>query len=215
MWRANAGFVASIGVVCEGDGDDPALRVLLPRVASTQSPQLTQGRVVRASGRGNLTKPGGVEKFFRYVSSGHDAVLFVLDADEDCPVDLTQELAHRIRFLRPPVPVALVAANSAFESWFLADLESIAGRPVKSRILIPQTEASSVDPDNVRNPKAKLVALTAEGTTYKESTDQPALASMIDTTVVAARSRSFRRFVSAVRDLEAAVSAQRATVTPS
>ena len=199
-------------MICEGDGDRSALRALLPRIPEAGAPLLSAGRVVGSGGRGNLTRDGGIERFFGYVRD-QDAVLIVLDADEDCPVDLALGLAQRIRALRPSVPAAIVAANAAFEAWFLADLESIAGKRVKSRVLIPKAEPSS-DPDGIRNPKQRLIALTARGTTYKETTDQPALASMIDLDVVSGRSRSFRRLVGALQDLATAVEAGSSSVTP-
>ncbi len=203
-----------LGVVCEGDGDGPALRALLPGIPTGRGQPFVPVRVVPARGRGNLIAGGGVERFFRYVASGCDAVLIVLDSDEDCPVDLARELAQRVRALQASVPVAIVAANAAFEAWFLADLESIAGKRVKSRVLIPSPGDTSNDPDSIRNPKMELTALTAQGTTYKETTDQPSLASMIDPEVVSRRSRSFRRLLGALRDLEAAVAAGDPRVTP-
>ena len=166
-----------------------------------------------SGGRGNLTRDGGIERFFGYVRD-HDAVLIVLDADEDCPVDIARDLARRLRALRPSVPVAIVAANAAFEAWFLADLESIVGERVKGRVLIPQAGDPFEDPDAVNNPKARLNALSANAESYKETTDQPALASMIDPEVVRRRSRSFRRLLGALHDLEAAARAGSPSVTP-
>ena len=148
-----------------------------------------------SGGRGNLTRDGGIERFFGYVRD-QDAVLIVLDADEDCPVDLALGLAQRIRALRPSVPAAIVAANAAFEAWFLADLESIAGKRVKSRVLIPEAERSS-ESRTASATQGELERADRKGTTYKETTDQPALASMIDLDVVSRRSRSFRRLVGA------------------
>ena len=81
-------------------------------------------------------------------------------------------------------------------------------------MLIPQAGDPFEDPDAVNNPKARLNALTAKGTTYKETTDQPALASMIDLDVVSRRSRSFRRLVGALQDLAAAVEAGSPSITP-
>lgn len=172
------------------------------------------GRVITANGRSNLTKTGGIERFFRYAAQRHDAVLIVVDADEDCPVRLARGLANRIRALGPAVPSAVVAAKSAFEAWFLADLESIAGRRVKGRVLIPASARRPDGPDEVRNAKSALIALTARGTTYKETTDQPALASMIDPGLIRERSRSFRRLLGAVSGIADAVEAGRSGVTP-
>ena len=202
-----------VGVVAEGDGDQPALRVLLPRILGADGVLLTIGSVLNAHGGGNLTREGGIESFFDYVAPGHDAVLFVLEGEGECHVDLARGLARRLQALQPSVPVAVVAANRMFEAWFLADLESLVGQRVKRRVLIAEGE-SFPEPDDVRNPKARLVRLTAKGTTYKETTDQPALASMIDLAVVSARSRSFRRLESALRDLQAALQEGRSGVTP-
>lgn len=141
-------------------------------------------------------------------------MLIVVDADKNCPVCLARELAKRIRTLGPAVPSAVVAAKSAFEAWLLADLESIAGRRVKGRVLIPASARRPEYPDEVRNAKSELIALTARGTTYKETTDQPALASMIDPALVRERSRSFRRLLGAVSDIADAVEAGRPGVTP-
>ena len=140
--------------------------------------------------------------------------MIVIDADKDCPVRLARELAKRIRTLGPAVPSAVVAAKSAFEAWLLADLESIAGRRVKGRVLIPASARRPEYPDEVRSAKSELIALTARGTTYKETTDQPALASMIDLALVRERSRSFRRLLGAVSDIADAVEAGRPGVTP-
>ena len=175
---------------------------------------ITIGRVITANGRSNLTKPDGVERVFGYAAGSHDAVLIVVDADKDCPVEMARELAGRVRVLAPPIPTAVVAAKSAFEAWLLADLESIAGKRVKGRVLIPAGVRRPEDPDEVRNAKSALIALMAKGTTYKETTDQPALASMIDIDLVRERSRSFRRLLDAVSGIADAVVAGRPRVTP-
>lgn len=141
-------------------------------------------------------------------------MLIVLDADKDCPVELARDLAARVRVLAPFVPAAIVASNPAFEAWFLADLESIAGKRVKGRVLIPASARRPEDPDKVRNAKSELRALTDKDTPYQETTDQPALASMIDIDLVRERSRSFRRLLDAVSGIADAVEAGRPRVTP-
>lgn len=203
-----------LGIVCEGDGDGAGLRQLLVRTEVITASGITIGRVITANGRSNLTKSDGIERFFRYAAGSHDAVLIVVDADKDCPVELARDLADRVRVLAPAVPTAVVAAKSAFEAWLLADLESIAGQLIQGRVLIPASARRPEDPDEVRNAKSALSALTAKGTTYKETTDQPALASMIDIELVRERSRSFRRLLGAVSGIADAVEAGRPRVTP-
>ena len=207
-------MVATIGVVCEGVGDVDALRVLLPRIVGTGGLPLQIGTIRRSAGRGNITARGGLERFIRFVADDHDALLVVADSDRDCPVTLARGLAERARMLQLAVPTAVVLAHHAFEAWFLADLESIVERRVRGRVLIPGPVEPVADPDAVRNPKRTLDALTAAGESYRESRDQPSLASMIDLDAVFAGSRSFRRLVGALSQLGEAVDAGRADVTP-
>lgn len=123
-------------------------------------------------------------------------------------------MAQRIRALQQTTPAAIVAANAAFEAWFLADLASIEGRSVKGRVLVPQAGAVADDPDSIHNPKASLFAMIPRRTTYKETADQPSLASMIDLDVVRERSRSFRRLLGALGVLGSALDAGSADITP-
>ena len=201
-----------IGAVCEGVSDRLALRALLPRITAVEGTFIELGDSFDAGGRGNLTARGGIEKYYRLAAPGHGAVLVLLDADRDCPVRLAQGLARRVGALDPRVPVAIVAANHELEAWFLADIGSIVGQPVKGRVLIADPAESPEDPDSVRNPKSRLMALVAAWTTYKESRDPASLATLIDPDVVAGRSRSFRRLVSALRQL--AVGAADTGVSP-
>ena len=201
-----------IGAVCEGASDGLALRALLPRIAAAEGTPLELGYSFNAKGRGNLTVPGGIEKYYRLAAPGHGAVLVLLDSDRDCPVILARGLAERVRSLGPQVPAAIVAANHELEAWFLADIDSIVGQRVKGRVLIADAVEAIADPDSVRAPKSRLAALTADPTTYKESRDPASLAALIDLAVVARRSRSFRRLVSALRHL--AARAGDAAVTP-
>lgn len=203
-----------LGLVCEGDGDETALPLLVRRIETSLALGLVVGETQNAHGRGNLTVSGGVERFYRYAATSHDAVLIVLDSDEDCPVELARGLALRIRTLQQKTPAAIVAANAAFEAWFLADLASIEGQTVKGRVLVPEAAAVADDPDSIHNPKAALVQMIPRRTTYKETADQPSLASMIDLELVRERSRSFRRLLRALGVLGSAVAAGSADITP-
>ena len=205
-----------LGVIAEGDGDRRAVRVILDRLRGVHEDlaQVQVGDVYPALGRGNLTTAGGIERFFRLTAPGHDAVLVLLDADRDCPLDLAADLAERMTACGLGIPAAVVCANHAFESWFLADLESVRGQSVKGRVLLRPTAAIQESPEQIVNPKARLGDLLMPREYYKESSDQPALAALVDLGRVESRCRSFRRLISGLRDLQTAAASGADTVTP-
>ncbi len=205
-----------LGVIAEGDGDKPAVRVILDRLRGVYEDlaQVQVGEVNNALGRGNLTRADGIERFFRLTAPGHDAVLVLLDADRDCPLTLAADLAVRMKACGLSIPAAVVCANHAFESWFLADLESVRGQSVKGRVLLRPAAEIQESPELIVNPKARLGHFLMPREYYKESRDQPALAGLIDLERVESRCRSFRRLVSGLRDLQAATAGGADTVTP-
>ncbi len=205
-----------VGVIVEGDGDKPAIGVVLRRLSGLHEDlaQVHVGDVYNALGRGNLTTADGIESFFRLAAPGHDAVLVLLDADRDCPLTLAVDLAVRMKACGLSIPAAVVCAKQAFEAWFLADLDSVRDRTVKGRVLLRPTAEVQESPELIIDPKARLGDLLMPREYYKESRDQPALAGLVDLRRVEARCRSFRRLVSGIRDLQEAVASGTDTVTP-
>ena len=205
-----------VAVIAEGDGDQPAIGVILRRLPGSHEDlvQVQVGEVYNAHGRGNLTRADGIERFFRFSALGHDAVLVVLDSDQDCPLTLAADLAARMKACALGVPAAVVCANHAFESWFLADLASVRGVTVKGRVLLRPAAEVLERPELIVNPKARLRDLLMPQEYYKERSDQPALAGLIDLGRVEARCRSFRRLISGLRDLQAAAASGTDTATP-
>ena len=67
------------------------------------------------------------------------------------------------------VPAAVVCANHAFESWFLADLASVRGENVKGRVLLRPAAEVLERPELIVNPKARLRDLLMPQEYYKES----------------------------------------------
>ncbi len=205
-----------LGVIAEGDGDKPAIGVMLRRLPSLYEDlaQVQAESVYNAHGRSNLTKVNGIERFCRLLAPAHDAILVLLDADQDCPLTLAADLAARMQACALGVPAAVVCANQAFESWFLADLESVRGVTLKGRVLLQPTAEVHESPELIVNPKRRLRELLMPQEYYKESRDQPALADLVDLKRVAAGCRSFRRLISGLRDLQAAVASGTDIVTP-
>jgi len=119
-------------------------------------------------------------------------VLVVLDADDDCPVELAKTILSWGRDVSPTMEIGLVVANREFESWFLAGIESLRG----SRG-IRQDAGAPLDCETIRDAKGRLNAFMI-GETYHALTHQPSFAATLDIGLAARRSRSLRKLVAEV-----------------
>ena len=188
--------------VVGGDGDVAALPGLLARILLENNNRpdvlVAQGKsgVVKANGRPNLVNK--LDKFLQHAQNKPDcdAILVLLDADNDCPVDLGQQLSQRSEQIGTKCPVRIVCARRSYESWFLASLDTVKGKSV-----IPDTAALSGDAEAVPNPKQWITALLPQGQAYKETTHQAAISSFIDLDLAHKNSRSFRRLCHALEQL--------------
>ena len=205
----------SIVAIVEGDGESLAVPSLLRRILgerlcrydiSTKKPKV-------AHGKPNLLK--SFEKFLRYaVLDGCSAILVLVDADDECPVEQVRSLTARATALNLDVPVAIVYAKSEYEAWFISSLSACTGEPIRTRLGLP---TSAVAPGHVEDiPKAKkwLEDRMPGNMGYKETEDQALLTHHIDLDLTHNRSRSFRRFCHAVDELVFAIDHSSRIVTP-
>ena len=106
-----------------------------------------------------------------------DAILVVLDADEECikrgPGNgLGPELFARAKAVASHVPLAVVVANREYEAWFLANINSFKARGLFSKhTIIPR----DLDPESTRDCKGLIAGLI--GCRYEESVHQLELTS--------------------------------------
>lgn len=196
--------------IAEGDGDQAALPVLLPRLCASMGLAARFSRTYNAHGRTNLVKPGGVERFVRLASlePGCAGVLILLDAEGSCGVELARRLAARVVGTGSRPSVAIVTAVAAFEAWFLASLTTIVGKKLKG---VPGLPALS--PEEVPNPKAWIDRHLPSGRRYREREDQPAMTELIDLRAAERGCRSFRRLMHALVELVEAADVGR-VITP-
>jgi hypothetical protein len=122
------------------------------------------------------------------------AVLVMLDADDDCAATLGPTLEAALGQRLPGVLVRCALAVREFESWLLA------GR----------RDVGDVD-DRSRGGKAKLITLVGR---YRPTVDQPRLTSELDLAVAQARSRSFRRLLKVLAEIEALAARAAASAIP-
>ena len=82
--------------IVEGDGDNLALPILLRRIASALYPAVYVAvDVPLRKPRSNIVRAGGIENLIELVArktSANDAILVLIDADDDCPAKLGPEL---------------------------------------------------------------------------------------------------------------------------
>ncbi len=188
--------------VVEGPGEVAALPALLSRILLEY---YNRPDVLVAYGKRGVVSANGLPKletqlakFLQHAQNKPDcdAILVLLDADNDCPVILSQELSQHCEQVGTKCPVQIVCARRSYESWFLASLDTVKGKSV-----IPDTATLSGDAENVPNPKQWITALLPRGQAYKETTHQAALSSYIDLDLAHKNSRSFRRLCHALEQL--------------
>lgn len=163
-----------------------------------------------------------VESRLHFAARRPDAssILVLLDGDTGCALDRALPIVSCAERLHLPVPVAVAVAKCEYESWFVASIESLAGRPLKAdrgeghRSLEPHISFDG-DPETLQDPKRWLTRHMPGSCAYKETFDQAPLTAAMDLDLARANSRSFRHFESAVCFLMEAVRAGRTGVSPS
>ena len=191
--------MTTIVPVVEGPGDVAALPELLGRILLERFNRtdviVAQGKsgVVTANGRQKLESK--LENFLQHAQNKPecDAILVLLDADDDCPVNLAQGILKRCEQLGLTSPVEIVCAHREYESWFLASLDTIKGQRG-----ISDTAALSHGAEDVQNPKQWITDQMPPGQAYKETTHQASLTQHIDLGMAHSNSRSFRRLCHAL-----------------
>lgn len=186
--------------IVEGDGEVVALPILVRRLAERfgryDVEVLQPLRIHREKFLRRDDEFRRMLELAQAKASG-GTVFVLLDADDDCPVDLAALIRKKAAPVLHAVQLAVVVANREYEAWLLASAESIGGR----RGLLPDLSAPP-NCDSVRDAKGWLSERIPTGR-YREVTDQPALTAVFDLDLALERSRSFQKFV---KELESAIS---------
>ena len=188
--------------VVEGAGDVAALPGLLTRILLEKYNRadviVAQGKskVVAANGRMKLESK--LEQFLQHAHNKPEcaAILVLLDADDDCPVTVANQLSQRCEQYRSICPVQVVYADRSYESWFLASLDTIRGQGD-----IPGTISIQTPVESINNPKQWLTEQMPSGQAYKETAHQAPFSRLIDVELAYHNSRSFRRLCHALEQL--------------
>ncbi len=142
------------------------------------------------------------------------AILVLLDADNDCPVELARELAQRAYTVNVHVPVAVVCANREYEAWIICSLRGDQECEIRERLEINNQLTLPENVEDLGNAKAWLTNHMPSHRAYKETSDQVVLTHYIDLRLAHDQSRSFRRLCHAVEELMEASSSRLTIVSP-
>jgi len=180
----------TIASVVEGHGEVEAVPILLRRIAGE-----IHGRFDVATPKSHRAKRSRIwqtDDWTRAVRmqslrvTGSGGVLVVVDADDDCAVEMSRKLAEHC----DPARLEVAVAVREFEAWFLAGAESL-----RSHRLVRDDAEYEGDPETKSGAKEALESLMYEP--YRETLHQAAFASLLDL-AAAQRARSFRHLVDAV-----------------
>lgn len=184
-----------VAPIVEGHGEVAALPILLRRIQQWQSPEryLDVLHPIRVRKDRFLNREDDFRRHLLLASekSGSDGwVLIVLDADDDCPMVLGQDILKRANLLLPHKRISVVLANREYEAWFIAAAESLNG----SRGFVYNGDGD-IDAERPRNAKGWIGDRIINGG-YSETVDQPAFSALMDLDSAHRRSRSFRKLCS-------------------
>lgn len=183
--------------IVEGHGEVDAAPVLLRRLSNeAEQYQLKVLSGIRAS-RTQLANSQGLAKALQTAQrSGCDAILVLIDADDDCPAVLAPKITEWAEEASAGIPCVTVMAHREFEAWFLASIE-----PLRGQRGIRDDAESHPDPEQPRDAKRALKNRMIPGRGYSETTDQAAFAAKFSMPDAYSKCRSFRKFVKAFGDL--------------
>jgi len=184
-----------VATIVEGDGEVTAVPVLLRRLAAWRTPGVSPEILtpIRVRRDRFLNRD---EEFRRHLllaaAKCEDGgwILVLLDADDDCPAQLAQQVLTRAAACVAHRRVSVVFAKREFEAWFIAAAASLHGQ--RGFVFDP---AETIDAETPRDAKGWLRQRMTGGT-YGETTDQPAFAACFDLQQAFAGSRSFRKLCS-------------------
>lgn len=165
--------------IVEGRGDALAVPILLRRIAEQVAPgrALNALRPIRVQ-RNGILKNGQLEKTVELAarrSGSQGRILVLLDADDDCPKQLAEEMLGRAKAARQDRVIRVVLAKREYEAWFLAAARSVAGQRMIAKHAEPPSE-----PESVRGAKEWLSGRMPPGRAYSPTSDQPALTAIFD-----------------------------------
>jgi hypothetical protein len=141
-----------------------------------------------------LARPGEFERYVEYgARDDGDSVLFALDCEDFCPLEVCKAFTARIEAMRIQKKVGIVLFRSEFETLFLHCIDEIKARFEEYRWL-PNLAPLTGDIEAIRDAKGSISRMMSSDRAYKETRDQEKFITGLDFTKLREKSRSFRHF---------------------
>jgi hypothetical protein len=184
-----------VAAIVEGDGEVAAVPLLLRRLADWRTPGVLPDITtpIRVRRDRFLNRDEEFERYLRLAAAKCEDggwILLLLDADDDCPAQLVEQVLSRAAACVPHRKVSVVFATREFEAWFIAAAESLDGH--RGFTFDP---TDTIEAETPRDAKGWLRRRMAGGT-YGETTDQPGFSARFDLQQAFDGSRSFRKLCS-------------------
>lgn len=189
-----------IASIVEGHGEEKALPVLLRRLVAHLEPGTSADiqRPYRIP-RDRMLRQDVLANALTVLTTRDPAptgVLVLLDADDDCAMDLAARLRTHARATHQHIPLVAIAAVREFEAWFLAGAAGLAGRAG-----LPPTLTPPAAPETIRGAKEWLSDRMPRGSTYQVTSHQPSFVTLFDLDAARAAAPSFDKFCRDLRSL--------------
>lgn len=180
-----------IASIVEGDSEVSSLPILLRRLSEwpTTSAAARPLPPIRVRRDRFLHRDDEFRRQLLLASSkcGHEGwILVLLDADDDCPAELGEDILKRARAHVGHRRLSVVLANREYEAWFIAAAASLDG----TRGFAAPDRA--VEAERPRDAKGWLRE-RMQGGAYRVLLDQPAFTATMDLQLAHDNSRSFRK----------------------
>lgn len=187
-----------IGVLVSGRGEEEAIPLLLRRVLQEYLSEyaVQPGDMLRKAETQLLHRRQDVlERSIRRLARKNDAILIVVDSEDDCPAQLGPEFQARARaaYTDERVPIFFVCVYRELETWFIHDAMNLFGvEPL-------------ADPYSRRDAKGWIKHNT-DLRGYSEVLHSPKLCGQLEILELIERSDSFRVFVDRIERIVGALS---------
>lgn len=157
---------------------------------------------IRAGNAIKLKRVGELERHLRLAASREDIdhILVLVDLDDGCPAEFAKEFNDRATPISQETgkKIHICFCVREYEAWFLASIDVI--REQHPEYGIPG-DLAFPDAETIRAAKGALER-ACKNRGYKQMRDQHAFTKKLDIRKLSARSRSFRKFVKSVLDID-------------